>query len=84
MNVRWAETARGELADLWLRADSAERRQIALAAHAIDKRLGTNAEREGESRQGDRRVLFEAPLGILFCIEENGAAVRVLRVWQFR
>lgn len=42
MIVRWAETARGELADLWLRAD------------------------------------------ILFCIEENGAAVRVLRVWQFR
>lgn len=80
MIVRWADTARGELADLWLRADSAGRRQIALAAHAIDKRLGTNTEHEGESRQGDRRVLFEAPLGILFSIEEIGAAVRVLRV----
>lgn len=35
MTVRWTETARSELADFWLRADSVERRKIATAAHAV-------------------------------------------------
>ena len=84
MIVRWAETARNELADLWLRADSGGRRQISAAAHAVDRRLGTDAANEGESRRDDRRVCFEPPLGILFCIEQDRSAVHVLRVWQFR
>ena len=84
MTVRWTETARNELADFWLRADSVGRRQIVAAAHAVDRRLQIDAGNEGESRPNGRRVLFEPPLGILFRVEQSGSAVDVLRVWQFK
>jgi len=75
MMVRWTETARAELADSWLGADSVGRSQISAAALAVDRRLGVDAQNEGESRP---------PLGILFSIERDASEVHVLRVWQFR
>lgn len=50
MTVRWTAEARSELANIWLRADSAQRRAISAAAHAIDRRLAINPDNEGESR----------------------------------
>lgn len=84
MNVRWSETARGELAKLWLRSDSVQRRLVAAAAHRVDQRLQANAENEGESRSDDRRIVFEPPLGILFRVDKHTATVHVLTVWKFR
>jgi len=84
MNVRWAPTAREELTKIWVRADSAKRRAITSAAHAIDVRLAGDPDSEGESRAAGERVLFERPLGVVFQVQPDRSAVRVLRVWTFR
>lgn len=84
MTVGWTAEARRELADIWLRADSTQRRAISAAAHAIDRRLAINPDNEGESRSAGRRVLFERPLGIMFRVHQSRAAVRVTRVWKIR
>lgn len=84
MTVEWSQTAREELAGIWIKADSNHRRAITAAADLIDKRLYFNAKDEGESRENDQRVLFEAPLGILFALQAKPALVRVVKVWLFR
>ena len=84
MRVEWSETAREELAEIWIKADSGHRRAVTAAADLIDKRLHSNPEDESESRENDQRVLFEAPLGIRFQIQVKPAVVRVVKVWQFR
>lgn len=84
MTVRWTQEARTELAEIWLRADSAQRRAITAVTHAIDQRLAIDPENEGESRSAGRRVLFERPLGIMFRVQRSRAVVRVTRVWKIR
>lgn len=84
MKVRWAPTARKELANIWLSADSEQRRAITAAADLLDRRLRANAADEGESRSAGRRVVFEAPLGILFHVDKKRSVVRVTRVWTFK
>jgi hypothetical protein len=83
MTIWWAPTARSELADLWLHADSMERRAIGTAAHAIDKRLEVDPADQGESRGDGCRILFERPLGAVFRVEQERSSVVVLRGWQF-
>jgi plasmid stabilization system protein ParE len=84
MKVRWTPAARADLANVWLKADSDQRRVITSAAQAIDNRLTIDAKNAGESRPGGRRIFFESPLGIAFRVDPTGAAVDVLRVWRIR
>lgn len=82
--VRWEDTALGELARLWLAADSPMRQRITAATDEIDRLLQTDPLGQGESRPGGRRVHFTSPLGITFRVETDGQTVSVLRVWLFR
>jgi plasmid stabilization system protein ParE len=82
--VRWEDTALGELAAIWVAADSALRRLITAATNRIDQQLQTDPLGDSESRPGGRRILFVSPLGITFRIEADGQTVSVLRVWLFR
>lgn len=82
MKVLWTPSARNDLADLWLKADSVQRRRITVAAQSIDNRLAIDPSNEGESRPGGRRICFEVPLGISFRVDQRGGTVSVLRVWQ--
>jgi hypothetical protein len=82
--VEWKETAQSELAAHWLKADSALRRAITAAAHRIDQELKRSPDAVGESREGQDRVCFEYPLGIIFDVDKANALVRVLRVWCYR
>ena len=82
--VRWEGTALDELTELWTEADSALRASITLATHQIDQVLQANPLGHGESRPGNRRILFVSPLGITYRIEANGRTVSVLRAWHFR
>ena len=84
MKVRWTPAARTDLADIWLKADSAQRRVITTAAQEIDNRLAVDAKNEGESRPDGRRIFFESPLGVAFRVDAAGAEVHVLRVWRIR
>lgn len=82
--VRWEGKALIALAALWVSANSAERKAITAASHQVDQRLRRDPENEGESRPKGRRIMFEAPLAVVFRIEPDGRTVSVLQVRMFR
>src|SRR5438128_1810772 len=49
--VRWSRSALTKLADIWSRAEAAERKKITEASAEIDWRLERNPLGEGESRE---------------------------------
>lgn len=77
--VVWKPTATSELAEIWLNA--ADRAAVTAAAHQIDTSLRVDPFTQGESRSGNRRILFAPPLGVDFEIEALDRRVDVLRVW---
>lgn len=83
MTVDWSPTAQRRLASIWMDATSAERREITTAAHEIDRVLRSTPEQAGESRPNGRRILFVAPLGVLFRFLPQRSLARVLLVWRY-
>lgn len=81
--VEWLQTALDELANLWTQADSAQRQAITSATHNLENRLQRDPANEGESRSGDHRITFVAPLAIRFKIEADGQTVTILHVRLF-
>jgi len=61
--VDWLLSAQNELAQIWLSADSALRRQVSVSAQRIDQLLQVNPHEHGESRSEGRRVIFVQPTG---------------------
>lgn len=84
MKIVWEANALDELADIWSRAASIERRRITSATVEIERRLGGDPTTEGESRPRGRRILFSPPLGVTFRVKEDLDTVFVLRVWHVR
>ncbi len=82
--VEWLGAALDELAALWVRGDSESRRLITAATRAIDEELKSRPEEKGESRAEGERILFSSPLGVLFDVDRDRSAVRVLHVWDIR
>lgn len=80
-DVYWAPVAENELATLWL--NPAMRQLVTVASQRIDERLAFNGIEEGESRPGVYRITFEAPLGVLFHVDESTRRVTVVHVWAF-
>ncbi len=79
--VLWTPTAEQELAAIWM--DAPDRGAVTSAASSIDALLAENADRQGESRHGNVRIMFAAPLGIEFDLLEEDRMVYVLAVWPF-
>ena len=79
--VRWKRTALDRLAELWLEADN--RSAVTTAVDEIDRILAGDPHNAGESRSGETRVLFVAPLGVFFEIPDSSKVVDVLRMWTF-
>ncbi len=82
--AEWLQEAVGELADIWTRADSQSRQAITEATHNLDRELQTDPFRESESREGEVRVSFARPLGVLFDVDAEQRIVWILHVWSFR
>jgi hypothetical protein len=80
--VIWLPGAEQELAALWL--DASNRDAITTAAARIDQLLEREPETEGESRPDGRRILFAAPLGVIYRVYPDQRRVTVQHVWQFR
>jgi hypothetical protein len=80
--VVWLPGAERELAELWLEAS--DRNAVTEAAHWIDQRLKSEPENEGESRPDGRRILFAAPLGVIFRAISRDQRVVVSHVWKFK
>jgi hypothetical protein len=64
--VEWLREAVGELAELWIEANSPLRQAITEATHALDQELQADPFRRSESREGEVRILFSNPLAVLF------------------
>ena len=79
--VLWVPGAERELAELWM--DAPRRGEVSDAANAIDVRLRTAPDEEGESREQGRRILLVPPLGITFEVVPGDRTVRVPDVWRF-
>jgi len=79
--VVWLPAAEQELADLWLMAS--DRVAITNASLEIDQLLTTDPENAGESRQDKRRVLFSAPIAVMFRVLRDDRIVIVSHVWNF-
>jgi hypothetical protein len=82
--VQWAGLALNQLTAIWTEGDSNIRRLITSAVGQIDRQLADNPSECGESRSGPDRILFSAPLGIIFNVGADHRIVRVLRVWLVR
>ena len=63
-NVEWLQEALDDLVSVWRKADSADRVAIITAIRKLDKQLKSAPDQQGESRDGDERVMFALPLGI--------------------
>jgi len=77
--VRWHRRSLDMLASLWLDAQ-AERATITEATALIDRVLQENPQEQGESREGNERVLFASPLVVSFTVNEPRQMVRVVNV----
>ena len=81
--IEWLQSAMDELSSLWIGADSTQRQAITSATHAVEQRLQIDPANEGESRSGNRRITFVAPLAVRFRVEAYGQTVTVLHVRLF-
>lgn len=81
--VKWQPEAHNNLTDLWLSAESDERREITKSVRQIELALQSDPFAASESRPNGRRIFFGPPLGVLFQVESRSSLVRILRVWRF-
>lgn len=79
--VLWSLNAESRLANVWLHAP--DRRAVSAAADAIDRLLRNNAQDAGESREGNRRIIHEPPLGVIVSVSIPEQIVLVLDVWRY-
>jgi hypothetical protein len=79
--VVWQLNARNDLAELW--NNGPDRTAIRNAADRIDWLLMRNPLGQGEAREGNTRILVEAPLAVYFTVSEPDCMVSVFDVWRW-
>ncbi len=83
-SVRWTPRALALLTEAWLAADSNERRAITTMIRKVEQVLRVSADRVGESRIGNSRVLVRPPVGIEYWLILDDRVVDIARVWHVR
>jgi hypothetical protein len=78
------QTATAALRQTLESADESLRQAILHALDGLDRQLQTAPDELGESRPDGTRVLFLAPLGVLFRVDEARKLVHILRAWAYR
>jgi hypothetical protein len=68
----------------WEEAGEALREAILQASRRVDQQLATQPHRQGESRGERTRILFQAPVGVIFEVHEDKKLVCILRAWLYR
>jgi hypothetical protein len=68
----------------WEEADEALQQAILEATDLLNRALADRPHEQGESREDGSRVLFEAPLGIEYEIDDDRRIVHVRRTWAYR
>lgn len=83
-HVEWLRSARDQLADAWIDADSASRSAITAATDNLERLLSRQPADIGESRELNERVCFVEPLFVRFAVEVEADSVTVLDVRVYR
>lgn len=74
----WKRRALNQLAEIWLKSD--QRENISTAASELERLLRHDPETQGESRQGNDRVIVVGPLVVLFEVQGDDRMIRILSV----
>jgi hypothetical protein len=77
------QTAMTSLKETWEHADSSLREAILSASRRLDQQLCTDPQEQGESRDEKTRILFDAPLAVLFEVDEAKKLVHIVRAWAY-
>jgi hypothetical protein len=77
--VTWRETARQQLARVWMRASDKD--AVNRAANRIDRLLTVDPDTKGRDYFGDR-VLTVAPVWALYTVRPDDGIVEILQVGQ--
>jgi hypothetical protein len=81
-SVIWSDSAIQDLAAIWLQVK--DRMAITQASNRFDHLLSRDAQRVGEQRIGNQRVMLVDPLGIRFDVIVDDLVVVVGAVWLTR
>lgn len=76
--VIWRRAALNRLANIWSKASDPQ--AVLDASFRISLRIRQDPRSVGESRQGDLRLIFDDPLGVLFRVDPNNRDVIVINV----
>ncbi len=76
--VTWTRPALRQFQDMWTTATDPD--AVDAAATRIDQTLATDADQQGESREGDVRILFDPPLTVLFVPDVDVGVVHIVSV----
>jgi hypothetical protein len=76
--VVWRTSAKNRLAEIWL--DASDQAAVGAAANRIDLELQRDPQLKGESRSGNRRILIELPLAIVYRIDDADRKVWVTSI----
>ena len=84
--VDWDETARDELADIWVVATPSDRETIAAIVEATIREIETDPLDVGESRQENLRLAIHLPIALWFSVskEQMAQIVHVTRILKPR
>jgi hypothetical protein len=82
--VLWLNSALDDLTNVWTNAPTQLRLAITEAGNAIDTQLSNNPDEQGESRPHGRRIEFFPPLGVIYRVDIQHAAVAIVHVWRFQ
>jgi hypothetical protein len=78
-----SQTAVIPLRATWDHADEALRASILQASRQVDQQLQNDPLEQGESREEGSRILFQAPVAVIYEVDEPKKLVRILRAWTF-
>jgi hypothetical protein len=79
--VRYTRNASNQLAAIW--TDATDQNAVTVASHRIEQLLRRDPENVGEDRPNGRRVIFDAPLVVLYRIDTTANVVTVVGVSQY-
>ena len=79
--VRYTRNASNQLAAIW--TDATDQNAVTVASHRIEQLLRRDPENVGEDRPNGRRVIFNAPLVVLYRVDTTANVVTVVGVSQY-
>jgi hypothetical protein len=79
--VIWLDSPAAELFELW--SDPELRDGVVAASRKITSALEFSPNEVGESRPDNVRIIFEAPLAVIYEVFLGERKVNILRIWYY-